>query len=285
MAKSNQFLDHLLEQLWMAEEDCRPVVPDSTVEHGEVCGARTGQREPITREGTFSDHVEDLLKAKFVEKREGEIVLTATGRERAKQMIRRHRLAEMLLTQVLDIEPGSEQAEVCAMEHTISPRIADRLCSFLGHPPQCPHGRPIPPGLLRKRQEIKLWSPLTEARIGGATASCSSPSSTTRRLDRLGVRHLRERRTCTRKSLRSGSIGETDVTMTLIARISSSVGLGAPAGQSRSRSRAAGVIAASDFRHRAACHRWLAGATPGQPRSRAPSLEAVIVLGMRGRAQ
>jgi len=55
------------------------------------------------------------------------------------------------------------------MEHTISPRIADRLCSFLGHPPQCPHGRPIPPGPCCERhdREIKpLVAPLTEARIG-----------------------------------------------------------------------------------------------------------------------
>ncbi len=227
MAKSSEFLDHLLEQLWMAEEDGRPVVPDSTTEHGEVCGrSHSDSEEPITRGGcTFSDHVEDLLKAKFVEKREGEIVLTATGRERAKQMIRRHRLAEMLLTQVLDIEPGSEQAEVCAMEHTISPRIADRLCSFLGHPPQCPHGRPIPPGPCCERhdREIKpLVAPLTEARIGERYRIVFIATRRHSRLDRLGVLgiyagndvHLHQK-----KPSFVVRIGETDVAIdTEIAR-------------------------------------------------------------------
>lgn len=178
----------------MAEEDGREIVPESSIVHGEPCGrSHTDAENPaagVNGTCTIGDHVHDLLEACVVERRNGSIVMTGPGRERARHMIRRHRLAEMLLTQILDLEPGSEQAEVCAMEHAISPRIADRMCAFLGHPPQCPHGRPIPPGACCQRQDkdIKpLVGPLTEGRIGEKYRIAFIAARHHARLDRLGV--------------------------------------------------------------------------------------------------
>jgi Mn-dependent DtxR family transcriptional regulator len=86
----------------------------------------------------------------------GDIVeLTASGRRRAGDIIRRHRLAERLFTETLRVEDEAEiEQQACKFEHILSPDATDRICSFLGHPRTCPHGAPIPEGAccVKKRQ-------------------------------------------------------------------------------------------------------------------------------------
>jgi|Deesub1362B_J571_1020462.scaffolds.fasta_scaffold33814_2 DtxR family Mn-dependent transcriptional regulator len=75
------------------------------------------------------------------------IQLTEKGEALARQVIRSHRLAELLLTELLDMELNSDVHEhACALEHHISEAIAEAVCIKLGHPRQCPHGKPIPRG-------------------------------------------------------------------------------------------------------------------------------------------
>jgi putative ABC transport system ATP-binding protein len=79
----------------------------------------------------------------------GEFIVdfTATGRQRAMDVIRRHRLAERLFTQTLQVENEEEiEQQACKFEHILSPEVTEKICSFLGHPQTCPHGSPIPPG-------------------------------------------------------------------------------------------------------------------------------------------
>ena len=79
----------------------------------------------------------------------GEFIIdfTPTGRQRAMDVIRRHRLAERLFTQTLQVENEEEiEQQACKFEHILSPEVTDRICSFLGHPETCPHGSPIPAG-------------------------------------------------------------------------------------------------------------------------------------------
>jgi putative ABC transport system ATP-binding protein len=72
---------------------------------------------------------------------------TARGRQRAADIIRRHRLAERLFTETLRIENEAEiEQQACKFEHILSLEATDRICTFLGHPKTCPHGSPIPPG-------------------------------------------------------------------------------------------------------------------------------------------
>ncbi|MEE9198360.1 MAG: metal-dependent transcriptional regulator [Dehalococcoidia bacterium] len=73
-----------------------------------------------------------------------EIALTTAGKEIAEDVIRRHRLAERLLTDVLHLEWHKAYAEAHRLEHGISPDVADRLEEILGNPNTCPHGYPIP---------------------------------------------------------------------------------------------------------------------------------------------
>lgn len=73
--------------------------------------------------------------------------LTDKGWARAKDVVRRHRLAERMFRDLLQMK-GNEQIEsnACAFEHVISPELEESICRMLKHPETCPHGRPIPKG-------------------------------------------------------------------------------------------------------------------------------------------
>jgi DtxR family Mn-dependent transcriptional regulator len=71
--------------------------------------------------------------------------LEPKGLEVAVRVIRRHRLAERLLTDVLGMSWDEVHAEACRLEHAISDRVEECLVALLGDPKSCPHGHPIPP--------------------------------------------------------------------------------------------------------------------------------------------
>jgi len=72
------------------------------------------------------------------------VQLTEQGRSRAEQVMRKHRLAERLLVDVLGLEHEYVHEEACRWEHVISDRVEQRLVEFLGHPTTSPYGNPIP---------------------------------------------------------------------------------------------------------------------------------------------
>lgn len=77
----------------------------------------------------------------------GRFALTPEGLELAKRQVRRHRLAEVLFTTVLEVrDEGAVDRTACVMEHVLGAGLADAICSFLGHPRACPHGKAIPAG-------------------------------------------------------------------------------------------------------------------------------------------
>lgn len=71
--------------------------------------------------------------------------LTAYGKEFAAAAIRRHRLAERLLEDLLGRHEGTEE-DACRLEHSLLEGLDERVCTFLGHPRVCPHGHRIPKG-------------------------------------------------------------------------------------------------------------------------------------------
>jgi DtxR family Mn-dependent transcriptional regulator len=70
--------------------------------------------------------------------------LTPTGREYATAVLRRHRLAELLLVEVLKVPWSQVHEEACRLEHAISDNLEAHLVTLLGDPGMCPHGNPIP---------------------------------------------------------------------------------------------------------------------------------------------
>ena len=73
-----------------------------------------------------------------------EVHLTETGGDLAAHVIRRHRLAERMLVDLLGYEWWKTHEEAERIEHTMSPEMEERLVRVLGDPQTCPHGNPMP---------------------------------------------------------------------------------------------------------------------------------------------
>lgn len=112
-----------------------------------------------------------LQKDGLVDVRDGAVLLTPAGEDIAAKVIRRHRLAELLLTELLELPPDEAESNACRFEHILSESATDSVCTLLGHPPRCPHGRPIPRGRCCEAflTEVKpLVMPLTNLRPGAS---------------------------------------------------------------------------------------------------------------------
>ena len=125
--------DHLLEQIWVCGEEGRP----SDLEHIRTPGGVDPVRA-LAR-------MEDLRLVKVLEEQRL-VELTDRGKSRARDVVRRHRLAERLFKDTFRIDDHEAHSQACKFEHIISPELDEKICSFLGHPTTCPHGNPIPPG-------------------------------------------------------------------------------------------------------------------------------------------
>jgi DtxR family Mn-dependent transcriptional regulator len=88
----------------------------------------------------------ELKEMGYIEQNESELKFTEKGLSKARQLVRSHRLAERLLTDVLNMQLDHAETGACEFEHIIVPEIVDGICTLLGHPKVCPHGLPIPEG-------------------------------------------------------------------------------------------------------------------------------------------
>lgn len=70
--------------------------------------------------------------------------LTPAGREKATRVMRKHRLAERLLSDVIGLDWAYVHEEACRWEHVMSERVEQRLFDLLGKPEESPYGNPIP---------------------------------------------------------------------------------------------------------------------------------------------
>jgi DtxR family Mn-dependent transcriptional regulator len=96
--------------------------------------------------------------------------LTPSGLAKATKVVRRLRLAERLLADVLKLDLPKVYDEACKMEHVISDEVEARLAAVLGHPRTCPHGLPIPgeggdAPVTRGLLEVPLGLPLRVASV------------------------------------------------------------------------------------------------------------------------
>lgn len=101
---------------------------------------RLGLSAPSVSEGVARLEEQGLLKL------DGDrtVHLTEEGRQRATHVMRKHRLAERLLADVIGLDPAYIHEEACRWEHVISDRVEEHLSEFLGHPTTSPYGNPIP---------------------------------------------------------------------------------------------------------------------------------------------
>ncbi len=107
---------------------------------------------------SVSEMLKQLEQKKLVKYAEKGVVLTKEGELEAKKVIRKHRLSERLLTDILGFEWDKVHEEACKLEHDISPEMEKKIEEKLGNPKTCPHGYPIPDkeGLIVQDNTVKL---------------------------------------------------------------------------------------------------------------------------------
>jgi DtxR family Mn-dependent transcriptional regulator len=110
------------------------------------------------REGVKPDVYGKIREAGYIKVTGGNIELTPEGASLARKITRRQRLAERLLADVLDIKGERIDDQACRFEHILSEDVVESICTLLGHPKQCPHGLPIPPGPCCEKAEENIES-------------------------------------------------------------------------------------------------------------------------------
>lgn len=93
-----------------------------------------------------ADEILELQQLAFIEIKGERVYLRPEGRQEARMTVRRHRLAERLLMDVLDYKGRGGNDRACEFEHLLHHGVDTKLCTLLNHPTTCPHGKPIPPG-------------------------------------------------------------------------------------------------------------------------------------------
>lgn len=127
--------------------------PSDLVGMGEIASAMG------VAPGTVTSMVKSLEKDGFVAYAPyAGVRLTEHGRRLALRVLRRHRLVELFLVDVLGLDWSEVHAEAEQLEHAISDKLIDRIDARLGHPTTDPHGDPIPDaeGRLREAPMVSL---------------------------------------------------------------------------------------------------------------------------------
>lgn len=159
IGKKREYYDHLFENLGIYLENQKDRIQDL-----EEVGISRNQLDRLVQ----NELLEIYCDAQQIER----FRWLPKGEYQYKKLIRKHRLAERLLVDILGIPLGVEEktdGPACHLDHSLLDEVADSICTLLGHPTTCPHNRPIPPGecCARKEQAIKpLWIPLSRVQSG-----------------------------------------------------------------------------------------------------------------------
>ncbi len=171
-------LDEALELIWVLDEEG----------HNELKRFELSSDDPDT-----AFIVDSLLKEGLATISGENIVFTEKGKKTAKGLIRRQRLAERLFSDVFEMSDDSVVNDACKMEHILSEELTESVCTFLGHPPTCPHDKPIPRGECCNKFRIDVTpvvTRLTDFEIGSAgriTFIVPSDPSRISKLNSLGI--------------------------------------------------------------------------------------------------
>ncbi|MDA8104799.1 MAG: FeoA domain-containing protein [Nitrospiraceae bacterium] len=178
MITDKERIDEALELLWVLEEE----------------GHREVDRFSLSSDDAdVSSLIETLKEDGLAAVAEGDIHLTEKGRKIARGLIRRQRLAERLFTDVFEMPEDTVLDDACKMEHILSEELTESVCIFLGHPPTCPHGKPIPRGECCKKLKVEVApvvTRLSEFEVGATgkiTFIVPSDPSRISKLNSLGI--------------------------------------------------------------------------------------------------
>jgi DtxR family Mn-dependent transcriptional regulator len=125
-------VEEYLETIFALEEEGIPVIQARLAE-------RLGKAAPSVSEMLDRLEADDLIV-----RSSRQIAMTAKGAELAQGVVRKHRLAERLLVDIIGLDWDKAHLEAGRWEHVISDDVEDRLVVLFGNPTTCPHGNPIP---------------------------------------------------------------------------------------------------------------------------------------------
>lgn len=171
-------IDEAIELLWVLDEEG----------HNELDRFSLSSDDPDT-----DLIVETLLGEDLAMISGNKLLLTEKGRKTAKGLIRRQRLAERLFSDVFEMSDDLVLDDACKMEHILSEELTESVCTFLGHPPTCPHGKLIPRGECCKKLKIEVTPVVTrlpEFEVGAEgkiTFIVPSDPSRISKLNSLGI--------------------------------------------------------------------------------------------------
>jgi len=168
--------DEVLERLWYAAEEDRTVT-------------LPGDLRVDLSQADVRSVLDALIEGGWVSNGSA-YRLSQSGQQRARGIVRRHRLAEVLFVQALGTNLHDAEISACEMEHMLSEPVVDRVCSFLGHPPACPHGKPVPPGDCCRVYSTRvepLIRRVTELPVGATASIAYIAPKTLSRIDRLAA--------------------------------------------------------------------------------------------------
>ena len=173
MAHPNEVIDEILESIWNGKE---------------IGSVKKEDLFKIQEIKVTPDIVDKLFNDDYIFEVNGEINLTEKGTNIARRLIRAHRLAERLFMDVLEIEKESMELSACSLEHCLNQEAMDAICTLLGHPKECPHGRQIPQGpcCIRALDKIDpVVMPLNRLKAGQKGTVVYISTKHHARLDRL----------------------------------------------------------------------------------------------------
>jgi len=152
---AEQGLEEMLELIWTMKEDDDKVEKNSLIKRMKLPAA-----DELLKTLTVEGYVKII---------DSNVEFTGKGMADARLIIRRHRLAERLLHDVLEVKDDTMDSSACKFEHFLDEEVTASICTLLGHPVSCPHGKAIPPGECceRTNKEIRpVVLPLSELRAG-----------------------------------------------------------------------------------------------------------------------
>jgi len=173
MLLTNEDIDEILESIWCGKE---------------IGSVKRKDLLDIEKPRVSEETIDHLIDDDYIFEVRDEINLTQKGEERARRLIRAHRLAERLFTDVMVIENEPMEETACSLEHCLSHEALDAICTLLGHPRECPHGRHIPQGACCRRAEKNIHPvimPLNRLKSGETGRIVYVSTKHHARLDRL----------------------------------------------------------------------------------------------------
>ncbi len=157
-------------------EEYLETIYNMSMEGEVVIGARLAQKFGVSAP-TVTEMLKRLVRDGYIEMDQKRLVtLTEDGNSAAEAVLRRHRLTERFLVDMLNMPWHQVHEEACRLEHFISGAVEARVIASLSNPTTCPHGNPIP-GSVDARNYLKNHNALRLSTISpGETVTLLSIS-------------------------------------------------------------------------------------------------------------